>query len=139
MFFRSQKGFDDTLEDIAPNRLFDSKLHFRSILHVNPLGRPPQKSKMGFMPNERTFTRDDSYAKGRETQKQEASAPAREQSYNVKTCVSIDTFDHRTISRFDVFGRAIRCPLFMIHKLFTNLMFKLYDEGAAARPGVAPR
>ena len=56
-----------------------------------------------------------------------------------KHAFSIDTFDLSTISRFDVFGRAIRCPLFMIHKLFTNLMFKLYDEGAAARPGVAPR
>ena len=56
-----------------------------------------------------------------------------------KHAFSIDTFDLSTISRFEVFGRAIRCPLFMIHKLFTNLMFKLYDEGAAARPGVAPR
>ena len=87
MFFRSQKGFNDTLEDIILNRFFDSKLHFRSILHVNPLGRPPTKLKMGLFQNEGTFTRNDQYAKGREIQKQEASAPAREQSYNAKTCV----------------------------------------------------
>ena len=60
MFFRSQNVFDDTLEDIALNRLFDSQSYFRSILHLNPLGGPHKnRKKWNFFQNKRTFTRKD--------------------------------------------------------------------------------